>query len=119
MSTRLVDGGGEEAGRLEGAREGEEEWDPILSPCNMSSSTSVEVMVHEGDGRGLGLIFPASSKGGIWSAVPLTMIKASASQNNSVCLVLSHRNDPSAVLALSLDKCQHGQIKFQEIAYAC
>jgi len=121
-STRLVDGGGEEVGEIEGAREGEEaqEEDAILRLCNMSSSTSVEVVVvHEGVTRGLESIFPGVSKGGIRSVIPLTIIKASASQNICVCLVLRHRNDPLAVLALSLDKCQYVQIKFQEIAYVC
>ena len=47
--------------------------------------------------------------------IPLTMIKASASQKIFVCMVLRHRNDPSAALALSLDKYQHVQIKFREI----
>ena len=78
----------------------------------MSSSISVEVVVHEGVGRGSESILPAVSKGGIWSVIPLTMIKASASQKIFVCMVLRHRNDPSAALALSLDKYQHVQIKF-------
>ena len=78
----------------------------------MSSSTSVEVMVHEGDDWGLELMFSVMTKGGIWEAIPLTMINVSTSQNESVRLVLSHRNVPSAVPALSLDKCQHVKIKF-------
>ena len=76
-------------------------------------------MVHEGDDWGLELMFSVMTKGGIREAIPLTMINASASQNESVRLVLSHRNVPSAVLALSLDKCQHVKIKFRDCKLRC
>ena len=51
-SAHLLDGGEEE---VEGpdAKEGEEvrgQGDVMWSPCSISSSTSVDLMVHEGDG---------------------------------------------------------------------
>lgn len=83
----------------------------------MSPSVSTEAVALEGIGRGLGLIFPAVSRGGIRSVIPLTMINARASQNNSVCLVLRYWKVPLAALALSLNKCQHVQTEFRKFGY--
>ena len=51
-SARLLDGG-EEGVEGPGAKEGgevREQGDAMWSPCSISSSTSVDLMVHEGDG---------------------------------------------------------------------
>ena len=116
MFTQLVDGGLDKRWGLEGVKEDDDvsegEEGATLSICNMSPSSSIEVMASEGVCRELELISPAVSKGGMRSEIPLTIRKASASQNSCMYLVLRYWKDPLAVLALWLyecNKCQHMQ----------
>ena len=114
MFTQLVDGGLDKRWGLEGVKEDDDvsegEEGAMLSVCNMSLSSSIEVMASEGICRESESISPAVSKGGMCLEIPLTIRKASTSQNSCMCLVLRYWKDPSAVLTLWLykcNKCQH------------
>lgn len=99
----LADGEGEEAVvGIKGVREEEqvqEQENVMLSSWSMPPSTSVE----DNGTEGLKVISSTVSKGGMSSAIPFTMIKASTSQNIFVDFVMGHQNVPSVVLALSLN----------------